>query len=80
MLVTAFKIQVRRPLHVGVPFQNRRMADPGVKPDIQNIHFLYELQCFRRSIGNRLRQQFSGLLFKPEIRAMLLDQFSQYST
>src|SRR5690242_3809553 len=73
MLITPFEIQIRRPAEFSC-ITDRRMADAGVKPDIQNVSLLFEVFLSAsgafRAWGN---EGFSGLRV-PDIHSLLFNQ------
>src|SRR3989475_4369148 len=78
VLVGAFQVEIGRPPflsgRLAQRLEDRRVAHPGLEPHVQDVPLLVEVPAAALRAGCAWRQQFSGLPFEPDVRAVLLDQ------
>ncbi len=70
VLITALQIKVGRPAELLTGFENRRVAHPGVEPDIEDVGLLSEVSASAGRAGSPRREEVGGRLFQPDVGAV----------
>ena len=74
VLIRAFQIQIGRPNVFILILHHRKVRGAGVKPTVQSIGLLHEVNAAAMGAGKALGQKLCGTLFVPHVGAVLTKQ------